>query len=149
MKNKKLAALVIAGATTLGLATTTLAAPDTNTAAPQGHQFTHASFTAVRTALESGTYAEWAELVDADHPLAGLITEANFPRFQEMHQAMQDGDTETAEAIRTELGLPAAPARSGQHCGSSADTDSSDTTGRPCAPRGGRHGRFPTSTDTE
>src|SRR3989338_11147004 len=60
----------------------------------------------MQAALESGDYAAWLEAVGKDSPLAEKITAENFAKFAEMHQAMEDGDTERAAALRDELAMP-------------------------------------------
>jgi len=53
-------------------------------------------------------YDAWTELIQ-DTPMADrlldVITEENFDSYVEMHEAMQDGDFETATALADELGL--------------------------------------------
>ena len=66
------------------------------------------------TALDKGDYSAWKTAV-ANSPrsaelLKAIDTEAKFQRFVAMHTAMKSGDKTTAEAIRTELGLPTPPA---------------------------------------
>ena len=60
----------------------------------------------MQAALESGDYAAWLEAVGKDSPLAEKITAENFAKFAEMHQAMEDGNTERAAALRDELAMP-------------------------------------------
>ncbi|MBN2421985.1 hypothetical protein JXB41_02050 [Candidatus Woesearchaeota archaeon] len=63
---------------------------------------------AVMAAIEAGDYDAWKEAV-ADCPgeakISELITEENFDRFVEMHNARRDGDFETAKEISEELGI--------------------------------------------
>jgi len=68
---------------------------------------------AYTAAIEVGDYEAWAELV-ADSPRADIlevITADNFDRFVELHAARQSGDSETAEEIAAEIGLPDRPER--------------------------------------
>jgi len=65
---------------------------------PEQHQ-------AMLEIMESGDYEAWLELM-GDSPMADKVTQENFDQFVAMHQAMQDGDFETAKQIREELGLP-------------------------------------------
>ncbi|MBU0597290.1 hypothetical protein KJ641_01680 [Patescibacteria group bacterium] len=60
--------------------------------------------------LSSGDYNAFLELV-GDKPIAENITADNFARFVEMHELMQAGDKEGAQAIAEELGLPAKPVK--------------------------------------
>ena len=61
----------------------------------------------IKAAMEEG-YDAWAELV-SEHPrgekLLEVINEDNFDRYVEMHDAIEDGDHETAKEIAKELGL--------------------------------------------
>jgi len=63
----------------------------------------------VMDALESGDYNQWKTVMEENNlPMRGLnekITEENFSKFQELHNAMISGDYEAANKIRQELGL--------------------------------------------
>lgn len=63
--------------------------------------------TKVREAIESGDYNAWAEV--APEKMLEYIDEGNFSLYLEMHEAIQNGDTDRAEEIRNELGLPERP----------------------------------------
>jgi hypothetical protein len=71
---------------------------------------------AIDQALASGDYEAWKALVEKPR-ISDYITKDNFSRFVEMHNLMQAGKTEEAEAIRTELGLPERPAGMGRMMG--------------------------------
>ena len=80
-----------------------------NRACGMMHYGQHENFEALDKAIENGDYQAWKSLITQDdrHPMiADKITEANFSKLQEMHQARVNGDTEKADAIRQELGLP-------------------------------------------
>lgn len=59
----------------------------------------------VEDALESGDYGTWADLMDGRGRVSEVINEDNFDTFVKMHEAMEDGDYDTAQEIREELGL--------------------------------------------
>jgi hypothetical protein len=56
--------------------------------------------TAVDAAIKAGDYKAWVLAVGADSPQAQKITQANFAKFSEAHNLM-----EQARAIFTDLGL--------------------------------------------
>lgn len=64
---------------------------------------------AVEAALEAGDYEAWKELHGDRGRIASVVTEENFATFVEMHEAMEDGDMEKAQELRTELGLGVRP----------------------------------------
>jgi len=64
----------------------------------------------IEAAIESGDYDEWIALREEyGLPMNGrifdVIDENNFYLFSEMHEAMEEGDLDRAQEIRTELGL--------------------------------------------
>ena len=63
---------------------------------------------AVEAAVEAGDYSAWKDAM-ADRPqpprMEDVVTEDNWDTFVAMHQAMEDGDYETAQSLREELGL--------------------------------------------
>lgn len=59
---------------------------------------------AIVDAIENNDYEAWKELI-GDKGIGQEITAENFDRFVEMHDLIQSGDAEGAEAIREELGL--------------------------------------------
>lgn len=70
-------------------------------------------------ALENEDFDEWKEAISQDGrepKVLETINEENFDKFVEMHKLMQDGETEEAEAIRAELGLPEKKAREAGRC---------------------------------
>ena len=75
-----------------------------------------------RTEMEAAIlqgYDAWKALVE-EHPrgrITEVITEDNFDKFVEMHNAKQNGDFETAQQIAEELGLQARNKFGGRHCG--------------------------------
>ena len=75
---------------------------------------------AVHEAIQNRDYSSWVAAVEAAKPpdITQLITEENFDRFADMHEAYANGDTETAKAIAEELGLDQFPGKmAGQGCG--------------------------------
>lgn len=64
----------------------------------------------LETAIENRDYNTWIAIrEDNNLPIKGkifqVINEDNFDMFVRLHEANQNGDTETANTIRTELGL--------------------------------------------
>lgn len=60
-------------------------------------------------AVLKGDFAAWKKLMEAKNPNSPalkVVTADNFTKFVAMHEAMKAGDTEKAEALRKELGLP-------------------------------------------
>jgi hypothetical protein len=60
----------------------------------------------VKAAVEAGDYDAFVAALPESSPKLEVITEDNFDRYQEMHEAKQAGDYETAQEIHEELGLP-------------------------------------------
>ena len=63
---------------------------------------------AMENAFESLDYDAWYQLMTENgrHPrVVDVVTESNFETFVQAHEAGQNGDTETALALRAELGL--------------------------------------------
>lgn len=60
---------------------------------------------AMVSALAEGNFQAWKELV-GERPIAEKITEENFDAFVELHEAVEENDTEKVQALRNELGLP-------------------------------------------
>jgi len=68
--------------------------------------------TAIEAALDAGDYNAWVvahEAMDRQPRFFSQVTEENFARFAEMHEAMQTGDFETANTIASELGIERGP----------------------------------------
>ena len=61
---------------------------------------------ALKTAVEEGDYNSWKEIHETLPKVADLITENNFDQYSEMHNLIQEGNFEEADAIREKLGLP-------------------------------------------
>ncbi|MBU0757788.1 MAG: hypothetical protein KKF44_06980 [Nanoarchaeota archaeon] len=64
----------------------------------------------LEAAIEARDYDLWISIREEnDLPMNGrifsVIDETNFAAYADMHEAMEDGDTETADALRAELGL--------------------------------------------
>lgn len=103
--NKNLVAVLLAGAVTVG----TVA----SVSAFGGGMFGRAEMDsevrdAIEQAMEDGDYDAWVQA----HEDAGLdgrfsdLSEADFAKMVEMHEARQNGDFETAQEIAEELGMP-------------------------------------------
>ena len=63
----------------------------------------------VQTAIENNDYETWKSLMEEskfNDKILEVINADNFSRYVEMHQAMQNKDFDTAQAISEELGLP-------------------------------------------
>lgn len=60
---------------------------------------------AIQDALEAGDYQAWKDLIASRPKITDVINESNFDQFVQMHNYMQEGDFEAADAIRDELGL--------------------------------------------
>ena len=60
---------------------------------------------AVHEAIEGDDYDTWSRLSE-DRRIAEYIDTENWDTFRELHEAHKDGDTERAEELRDELGLP-------------------------------------------
>jgi hypothetical protein len=80
---------------------------DANVKGPNYSEDVHAQ---LETAIESGDYTAWVKIrQDNNLPMTGrmfqVINADNFDRYAAMHEAMEDGDTATADSIRAELGL--------------------------------------------
>jgi len=64
----------------------------------------------LEAAMEAGDYDLWVSIrEDNNLPMNGkifsVINEDNFDKFVELHEAMESGDSDTADSIRSELGL--------------------------------------------
>ena len=73
----------------------------------RGH-FNKGQNEAVRTAIENKDFSAWKDAVvktPMGDEMLTKINEANFSKLLEMHNLMQSGDRDGAEAIREELGL--------------------------------------------
>ncbi len=64
----------------------------------------------LEAAIEAGDYDAWLKIrQDNNLPMYGrmfqVINKENFDLYRQMHLAMEEGDTQTANEIRAELGL--------------------------------------------
>ena len=74
----------------------------------KGPDCTEERHEAMEAAFESLDYAAWQELMTENerHPrVVDVVTESNFETFVQAHLAGENGDHETAMALRAELGL--------------------------------------------
>lgn len=118
------AVALLAGAvltTTLTSASETDTVTTTTSISSEGQQWfgsrdkgMRAWFEQVRAAIEANDFTAF-QTATADSPLAEKITtQAQFEQFVQMHTLMEEGKTEEAKAIATELGLSEMKAR-GMH----------------------------------
>lgn len=56
-------------------------------------------------AFEDGDYNTWAGLMNGKGRVTRVINEGNFVRFAQAHRLAEEGKTDEAKQIRTELGL--------------------------------------------
>lgn len=80
---------------------------DAGVKGPNYNEDVHAQLEA---AMDAGDYKLWLQIrEDNNLPMKGrifqVVNEDNFDRYVAMHEAMEAGDTATADAIREELGL--------------------------------------------
>ena len=74
----------------------------------KGPYFDEERHDAMQTAFEENDYGAWHALMTEDGgspKITEMVTEENFDRFADMHQAMIGGDREAAQEIREELGF--------------------------------------------
>ena len=71
----------------------------------QGPNYSAERHEAMQEAFASGDYNAWKELM-GNRGITRVINAENFSKFVEMRQAMIDGDTEKAQQLREELGIP-------------------------------------------
>lgn len=74
---------------------------DSSTANPDHSQDRHE---AVEESFENNDYEAWSELMEGKDATR-FVDEDNFDTFAEMHEAMEEGDTERAQELRQGLGL--------------------------------------------
>jgi len=60
---------------------------------------------AMEEAMTNGDYQAWKEIIESRPRITDTITENNFSKFVQMHNYMQSGDFEAAQAIHEELDL--------------------------------------------
>ena len=106
--NKKVVGIASLVAITLLLAGTVFAYRGDPMA--KGPDYAQEKCEQVEAAMESGNYAEWVRLREENNlPMHGrmfqVINEENFSLFKQLHEAREEGDTETMNQIRQELGL--------------------------------------------
>ncbi len=70
-----------------------------------GKKFDSEQHQAVKQAIENNDYDAWSDLM-GDKKMGEAITKENFSQLATMHELMQSGQFEEAEALREELGLP-------------------------------------------
>lgn len=74
----------------------------------QGPNYNEERHELMENAFETLDYNAWSELMTEDgrHPrIVNVVTEENFELFIQAHGAGKAGDSETASALRAELGL--------------------------------------------
>ncbi len=120
MKDKKTtigAAALVAVIASAGFAASTFAYQgDPNVQGPNFNEETHE---AVLNAFENKDYNAWKEAKpNLGHGrMVEQVNEDNFNKFAEMREARLAGDTETADALRAELGLGQGQMRHGNGVG--------------------------------
>jgi len=60
---------------------------------------------AMEEAFDNLDYEAWINLMDGKGRVTEVITEENFETFAKIHEARENDDLETANALRAELGL--------------------------------------------
>ncbi len=85
----------------------------------QGPYYNEELHDQIEQAIEDRDYDLWISLREENNlPMRGrifsVINEDNFDLFAQMHEAMEDGDLETADSIRAQLGLGQGMMRRGQ-----------------------------------
>ena len=71
----------------------------------KGPEFEEERHEAMKNAFENLDYDAWADLMEGKGRVLEIVTEDNFAKFAEMHDAKISGDIETAKEIAEELGL--------------------------------------------
>jgi len=61
---------------------------------------------ALDKAFETDDYDAWYEIVSEKPKITDYITEENFEVYADMHEAVMNGDMESAKELRQALGLP-------------------------------------------
>jgi hypothetical protein len=70
-----------------------------------GPEFDEERHLAMQEVFENMDYTAWVALMQDKGRITEVITEENFDQFVAMHDAKLNGDTETVDSIRDELGL--------------------------------------------
>ena len=58
-----------------------------------------------QAALTAGNYNDWLAAVGADSPIAGKVSEANFPKLVQAYNDIKSGNTTEAKQLLSDLGL--------------------------------------------
>jgi hypothetical protein len=96
-----LTALVIGGLFALPKATNAYRGDPT----AKGPNYTEERHSAMEKAFESNDYNAWKNLMNGRGRVTQVINKDNFARFAKIHELVEDGKTDEANKIRTELGL--------------------------------------------
>jgi hypothetical protein len=112
---------------------------------PNYNEDVHAQLEA---AIETGNYDSWIQIrKDNNLPMNGrmfqVVNKDNFKTFAQMHEAMQSGNTEKADALREELGLGQGMGRQGQRGTRASRYSASSGTGKGMGPSGTGCGSCP------
>ena len=107
MKGKTIFGMFVLMVVGVMLSTTMVSAyrGDSNTEGPNFNEARHES---METAFETMDYETWYQLMTEDgrhSKVVEVVTEDNFAKFVEAHDAAENGDYETAAQLRAELGL--------------------------------------------
>lgn len=96
-----LTALVIGGLFALPKATIAYRGDPT----VKGPNYTEERHSAMEKAFESNDYNAWKNLMNGRGRVTQVVNKDNFARFAKIHELVEDGKTDEANKIRTELGL--------------------------------------------
>lgn len=73
--------------------------------AVKGPNYTPERHEAMEKAFENNDYATWKKLMEGRGNVSRVVTQANFSKFAQIHELMEDGKTAEAQKVRQELGL--------------------------------------------
>jgi hypothetical protein len=106
MENKKILSIIALGVVALlGAGLVFAHQGDPSTVGPNYSEERHA---AMQSAFDNLDFNAWAQLMSEagmHGRIRDFVNENNFATFAEMHEAMEDGNLELAQELRTELGL--------------------------------------------
>lgn len=71
----------------------------------QGPNYSTERHTEMEKVFEDNDYFAWKDLMQNRGRVTQIVTEANFAKFAEAHELMEDGNIEEAKKIRQEIGL--------------------------------------------
>ncbi|MFA6017459.1 MAG: hypothetical protein WC744_05220 [Patescibacteria group bacterium] len=71
----------------------------------KGPNYTEERHDAMEKAFESNDYNAWKNLMSGRGRVTQVVNKDNFARFAQIHELIEEGKTDEADKIRTELGL--------------------------------------------